>query len=245
MPDDRPALTAEAFAPVTPAAHRSLVDQVMDAIVEALARGLFLPGDRVVEAEIARRLNVSRIPVREALRRLESQSVVTSEKFRGMRVMRVDAERLEQILRVRLALEKLAGAEVIARLAAGTARLDAMQETLAAMHAAARAGDRFAVARLDTEFHRRLCLLSGNDVLLNSWEPLSRQMTIIFGIAAQHKPLRGVAAEHDAVVTALAARDLARFERTIEAHILAQNRALDFEAMVGQLRRTDARAVAP
>jgi DNA-binding GntR family transcriptional regulator len=59
--------------------------QVVDAIVEATATGVFLPGDRIVEAEVARALNVSRIPVREALRILESQGIVVNERYRGMR----------------------------------------------------------------------------------------------------------------------------------------------------------------
>ena len=63
---------------IAPLSVKTLVDQVVDAIVEATALGVFLPGDRIVEAEIARSLNVSRIPVREALRLLESQGVVVS-----------------------------------------------------------------------------------------------------------------------------------------------------------------------
>jgi DNA-binding GntR family transcriptional regulator len=88
---------------------KSLVEQVVDAIVEAAAKGVFLPGDRLVEAELARSLNVSRIPVREALRLLESQGVVVSERYRGMSLMSVDIERLEKILKVRLALESSPG----------------------------------------------------------------------------------------------------------------------------------------
>jgi DNA-binding GntR family transcriptional regulator len=109
----RPILTR-----LAPLAAKTLVDQVVDAIVEATARGVFLPGDRIVEAEVARALNVSRIPVREALRLLESQSVVVSERYRGMRLMSVDIDGLEKILRVRLVLEMLAGAEVMQRVAA-------------------------------------------------------------------------------------------------------------------------------
>ena len=50
-----------------PLAAKTLVDQVVEAIVEATATGVYLPGDRIVEAEVARALNVSRVPVREAL----------------------------------------------------------------------------------------------------------------------------------------------------------------------------------
>ena len=53
--------------PLTP---KTLVDQAVEAIIQAAATGVFLPGDRVIEAEVARRLNVSRVPIREALPRI-------------------------------------------------------------------------------------------------------------------------------------------------------------------------------
>jgi len=225
---------------LAPLTAKTLVDQVVDAIVEATARGVFLPGDRIVEAEVARALNVSRIPVREALRLLESQSVVISERYRGMRLMSVDIDGLEKILKVRLALEQLAGAEAMARIAQGEATVAPMAEVLARMYAAAAAEDGFAVATLDTEFHRALCRLSGNDVLVRTWEPLSRQLTIIFGLATLRKTLREIVAEHDDVVAALQSGDRAGFDRLMEVHILEYTRAVDYEDLVAQLRKIEA-----
>jgi DNA-binding GntR family transcriptional regulator len=237
-PPDRPRPT---LTRLTPLAARTLVDQVVDAIVEATARGVFLPGDRIVEAEVARALNVSRIPVREALRLLESQSVVVSERYRGMRLMSVDIDGLERILKVRLVLEQLAGAEVMRRVAADPAVLVPLEAALAALHAAAAAGDDFQVAALDTAFHRCLCELSGNEVLVRSWEPLSRQLTIIFGLATHRKTLTSIVAEHDEVIAALRAGDRERFDRLMEVHILEYSRAVDYESLVDQLRRIEAR----
>ena len=89
---------------LAPLTQKGLVNMVVDAIVEAAATGVFLPGDRIVEAEVARALNVSRIPVREALRLLESQGVVVSERYRGMSLMSVDIDRLESEGRIAPAL---------------------------------------------------------------------------------------------------------------------------------------------
>ena len=63
----------------------TLVEQVVDAFVKAAAEGQILPGDRIVEADLAKALNVSRVPVREALRLLESQGIVVNSPYRGMR----------------------------------------------------------------------------------------------------------------------------------------------------------------
>jgi len=233
--------TRQGLSKLTPLEARTLVDQVVDAIVEATARGEFLPGDRIVEAEVARALNVSRIPVREALRLLESQSVVVSERYRGMRLMSVDIHGLEKILRVRLALEQLAGAEAMLRIANGTTDVTLLERILAQMHAAADAEDSFGVAKLDTEFHRCLCQLSGNEVLVRSWEPLSRQLTIIFGLATLRKTLKSIVAEHDDVVAALRKGERAEFDCLMEVHILEYTRAVDYEDLVEQLRQIEAR----
>ena len=225
------------LAGLTPLVAKSLVNQVVDAIVEAAAKGVFLPGDRIVEAELARSLNVSRIPVREALRFLESQGVVVSERYRGMSLMSVDIDRLEKILKVRLALEMLAGHEVMEKLRTDPDTLAPLEKVLGEMHAAARADDAFRVASLDTEFHQVLCGLSGNEVLLRTFEPLSRQLTIIFGLSTMKKGVQSIAEEHDVVAEVLRAGDRQAFDELMRVHILDYSRAVDYEHLVEQLRK--------
>jgi DNA-binding GntR family transcriptional regulator len=229
------------IAGLMPLTAKSLVNQVVDAIVEATAKGIFLPGDRIVEAEVARALNVSRIPVREALRLLESQGVVVSERYRGMRLMSVDIDRLEKILKVRLALEKLAGAEVMQRLKSDPDVLKPLERVLARMHEAGDAEDGFRVASLDTEFHLCLCQLSGNEVLARTFEPLSRQLTIIFGLSTMKKGVKSIVCEHDEVVEVLKAGDQAAFDALMEVHILDYSRAVEYEDLVEQLRKLELR----
>ena len=224
---------------IAPLSVKTLVDQVVDAIVEATALGVFLPGDRIVEAEIARSLNVSRIPVREALRLLESQGVVVSERYCGMRLMSVDIDRLEKILKVRLALEKLAGAEIMALRSEKPGYLQPLDEVVKAMHAAAAADDKFLVASLDTEFHLMLCSMSQNETLVQSWKTLSRQLTIIFGLSTLKKDLRGIVAEHDDVLAALRSGNSSEYDRLMEVHILEYTRAIDYGALVEQLRKLE------
>lgn len=229
------------LANLAPLAAKTLVDQVVDAIVEATAKGIFLPGDRIVEAEVARSLNVSRIPVREALRLLESQGVVVSERYRGMRLMSVNIDRLEKSLKVRLALERLAGAEVIKRAKADPSVLAPLEDVLAQMHKAADAGDKFLVASLDTKFHLCLCQLSENDILVRAWEPLSRQLTIIFGLSTLKKGVKSIVAEHDDVLDAIRKGDVDAFDKLMEVHILDYSRAVDYEKLVEQLRKLEDR----
>jgi DNA-binding transcriptional regulator YhcF (GntR family) len=98
-----------------PVQPRTMVEQAAEAIVAAAARGAFLPGDRLVEAEIARDLGISRVPVREALRLLESQGIVNSTPYKGMRLMEVTNAGVAALMRVRLALETQAIGEALAQ----------------------------------------------------------------------------------------------------------------------------------
>jgi DNA-binding GntR family transcriptional regulator len=230
-------LLADGNPPVlAPLTARTLVEQAVEKIVEAAARGVFLPGDRIVEADVARQLNVSRVPVREALRMLESQGIVVSVPYRGMRLMDVSIARLEKVLKVRLALEQLAAEEIRRQAETDDGVLAPLAEIVESMVVAARRRDRYEIARLDTAFHRRLCVLSGNDILLRTWEPLSLQLTIIFGLSAMQKDLMPIAAEHSEIVSALktgSARSLAALMRV---HIVDYTRALDHEGFIDRLR---------
>ena len=174
--------------------------------------------------------------MREALRLLESQGVVVSERYRGMSLMSVDIDRLEKILKVRLALEKLAGAEVMERAKSDPAIYGPLEAVLDEMHDAGDADDGYRVASLDTKFHQCLCELSGNDVLLRTWQPLSRQLTIIFGLSTMKKDVRSIVDEHDEVIAALKKGRRAAFDRVMEVHILEYSRAVDYEHLVEQLR---------
>jgi DNA-binding GntR family transcriptional regulator len=228
-----------------PLESRTLVDQVVDAIVEATATGVFLPGDRIVEAELARAFNVSRIPVREALRILESQGIVVNERYRSMRLMDVSLDRLEKILKVRLALETLAAREVLEANARDAAVLGPLEDIVRRMHAAGATGDAYGVARLDTEFHRTLCTLPGNEVLLGLWGTLSRQLTIIFGLSTLQKDLDLIVAEHDELLKALQSGDAERLQALMKVHILDYSRALDYEEIVRRQRSAKPDAARP
>ncbi len=192
---------------MTPLVPRTLVEQAVEAIMLAAAAGDLRPGERVVEAEISRELGISRVPVREALRLLESQGLVENIPYRGMRLMTVDAEQVRNTLEVRFALERLAVEKYLD--AAETRKIDLapLRQSLDAMNQAARNGDSYGLALADTGFHRALCGLTGNRVLVDTWEPLSRRMTVIFGIAATRKAMRGIVEEHEDLLAAIERRE--------------------------------------
>jgi DNA-binding GntR family transcriptional regulator len=233
------AAAARRLLPVQP---RTMVEQAAEAVVAAAARGLFLPGDRLVEAEIARDLGISRVPVREALRLLESQGIVVSTPYKGMRLMQVTNRGVAELMRVRLALESLALREALIngpppdRLTALRRAAAAYRDTSAARAGAGGGNDGAAAAAADEAFHGELCRASGNATLLALWQSLARQLAVLWGLAAPFKDPGEVAREHDAIVEKLVARDGAGAEAALAEHI-GWHLRFDFEATVEQRRR--------
>lgn len=215
----------------------TLVEQIVDSIVQGAAEGRFLPGDRLNEGEIAQELDVSRVPVREALRLLESQGIaVKPAPGRGLVLMPVTAKRIHEILVVRATLEQLAAQEVVRDKHRVAAVLNDLKIICAEMKLAAQHSNGYQVAKLDTSFHRVLCRHSGNEVLLQIWETLARKLTIIFGLSALQKNLNAIHREHMDLMKALETRQGKRVAAAIEDHIIIQTERIDYEAIVARRR---------
>lgn len=136
--------------------------------MDHIAAGHLAPGERLVETRIARELGVSQGVVREALRQLQVQRVVEHRPHQGCRVRDVDQRELDDVARVRAALEGEAARLAAARGAEAAPLLAAVD----AMRCAAVAGDSATWAREAVRFHRGLVKAAGNPVLLASWEGL-------------------------------------------------------------------------
>jgi len=218
-----------------------MVEQAAEAVVTAAARGAFLPGDRLVEAEIARDLGISRVPVREALRLLESQGIVVSTPYKGMRLMQVTNRGVAELNSVRLALESLAVREICAQAAGGggSALLSTARRAAAVYESALDGEDRGAIVAADLALHGELCRLSGNAVLHGLWSGLARQLTVVLGLGLGVRPGPVVAAEHKALIDALAAGDAAAAQAALEHH-LSWHESVDFEGAIAA-RREDQR----
>jgi DNA-binding GntR family transcriptional regulator len=133
---------------------------VVEWIRQRIRRGRFVPGQRLVEADIIRELPATRSRVREALQRLATEGLVTIEEFRGASVKDFTRDELRQMYRARMALEGLAAGDFAAadkpelkrRLMRLQAELNDVEETI----------DRERFARLNDEWHRLIIEGSGN-----------------------------------------------------------------------------------
>ena len=232
---DRPKNDAAAWPQLEP---RTLVDRVLAVIVAQAARGVILPNDRIVESDLARRLGVSRVPIREALRRLESQGVVTDEPYRGIRLTPVTNRRVRELIEARATLEITAAHAAVDAGRHGRPWTDRLRDAVLEMERTAEQNDAYGLAAMDTEFHRAMCRLGDNEVLLDLWQTLAQQITIIFGLATTGRPMPAIVAEHHELLNTLESGNKERIARTLHQHITVMNLAVDFEAIVEQRRRS-------
>jgi DNA-binding GntR family transcriptional regulator len=212
-----------------------MVEQAAEAIVAGAARGIFLPDDRLVEAEIARDLGISRVPVREALRLLESQGIVVSTPYKGMRLMQVTNRGVAALMQVRLALETLAVKEALAQ-PGGPERFDRVRRAADAFADATQASDPALRVMAEQEFHAELCRASGNAPLLALWQSLARQLAVVWGLALQLQNSAPESDEHYVLIEALESGDERGALATLVAHI-EQYATMDFETLITERRR--------
>lgn len=205
----------------------TFVDHVVSAIVSRAALGKILPGSRINELGLAKELGISRAPIREALRMLVALGVVENTPYQGMRLAPLTPERVRQINRVRLELERLSLREA-PDLVRSEQVQSALQDILEDMKTAARKEDRLALATLDADFHETLMRASNNAVLLKLWQMLRPQLVIIFGLATLKKSLRKVVDEHRTLLGGLSSLNADKVAGLMEEHILADNLSIDF-----------------
>ncbi|KNC10441.1 GntR family transcriptional regulator [Pantoea sp. RIT-PI-b] len=216
---------------------RTLVDHAVDAILSAASRGLILPGDRIAEPELVAKLGMSRVPIREALRILESQGIVTSEPYKGIRLMEISHQRLEQIIDVRIPLETLACRRAIEAGRNGAEQLNQLYQGVAQMQAMMQNDDVYGFASADTDFHRTLCSFAHNPVLSNLWESIARQLTVIFGLSTMGKSMSDIIEEHQRLINVFADGDVAKMTDEVENHIRIQALDVDYETLITQRRQ--------
>jgi DNA-binding GntR family transcriptional regulator len=177
------------------------------------------PDERVNEVELARRLAVSRTPLREALNRLASEGLLVTAPNRGFRSRPLDtkevfdlyeARRIVEVAGVQLACERAAASDI-----AALARF--WDEAIARGE---RQGSATQLVELDEQFHERLLGLAGNAELARALERINAHIHFVRWIdLGREERRRGTYAEHRALLDALAARDAERCTAILGSHI--------------------------
>jgi len=186
-----------------PATRPTLATRAYEDLKNLLMKGAYTPGDFLTEGELARRLHMSKTPVRTALTRLEMDGFVTVSPQQGIVVRESSIHEVLDLFDMRMALETF----VVRRLATTITpeQAERLRANLDAQTKALKEQDNQTSTRLDTEFHLLLCEFSGNNEIREVMERLRGKLhRIILGI--QNKNPARIAdgcREHEAIAEAI------------------------------------------
>ena len=199
--------------------HRTKGEFVYRTLRNAIVKCELPPGERLVIDDLARRLEVSSIPVREALQLLQSEGLVLMVPHVGATVAAISHESVTEVFTVMEGLESVA-----ARAAAERARpedLDALHEIVTAMDRALAAEAHEHWAELNTRFHATISRLTGMPLLqemmervLDRWDRVRR---FFFTGVLVHRAEQAQR-EHHELLDAMRAKDWERLDDTIRGH---------------------------
>lgn len=221
--------TAQPAVPSIPALSmaraQSLAEQAANAIVAGISAGALLPGQRIIETELASLLNMSRVPLREALKILEAQGILESVPHRGTRVATFDDLRVNQICQARIALERLALADAAPICKRDPVVLARLEQIIVDMERSAERLEWIEISKADLSFHREICRLSGNAIVATLWEALARHVFIVFGHEIRdERDAKVMGPQHRRLCDLLAKGDVDKLHQEIENHILRLRR---------------------
>lgn len=198
------------------ARHGATADIAYWTIRDAIRSGVIQPGDRLIELELAAALDMSRTPVRDALRQLESERLVEKGPSRGFVVPTMTIDDIVEIYEIREVLEGLAARRAAMRM--GPAEIDALQETIERAERARDAGDLTVLWQASNAFHR----------LLRGGARNARLPRLLALMLDAHRSLRlhefapervdTAVAEHRAIYEAIANREGDRAEQLAREH---------------------------
>lgn len=193
--------------PEVPNGEEARAELVYQLVLEGIVTGTFEQGMRLRERELSEKYQVSRIPVREAIQRLEQDGFVATFPRRGAVVRRLTLADVNDLFDVRLCLEtfaaKAAAMRVAADVSAGRLPELRLPELLAASRSAIEEVRPQQILLLSSEIHSEIGRLSGNRLLMDSMKPLLGRMRWIFGLA-QNRSNELQHEEHAALCSAIA-----------------------------------------
>jgi DNA-binding GntR family transcriptional regulator len=196
----------------------TLRERTLQSLRSAITSGQYRPGDHLGEAELATSLGVSRGTLRQALRHLQQEGLVTAGNRGTIRVSSFSTDEIRELFRVRAALEGLAAIQVISSADRGAA-VDSLRTALERL---VEAGADF-TARVDADlgFHLLLCQLSKNSVLVDTWRQLEGRLRVVIVAAGPIRAQPSLSYEgHSAIIDTIESGSSSAAVDTINQHML-------------------------
>ncbi|WP_051299618.1 GntR family transcriptional regulator [Arthrobacter castelli] len=189
-----------------------------------ILNGVYPPGSRLVERDLADEFEVSRFPVREALRILTQEGFVENLPTRGIVVKQLNRREVEEIFDLREALEGLASRLAAKRVASG--EVNALESLVESSRKALLSGDLDTAHQSNSAFHDEIISFSGNETLQDILGPLMGRLHWIF---RQVSDFERVCREHETLREAIDSGDPDRAAAEAERHVLSyRTRTLEY-----------------
>ncbi len=196
----------------------SLREQALSSLRRAITTGQLTPGTHLVETELSEALQISRGTLREAMRQLQQEGLISAGARGRLSVRHLDNKEITDIFAVRAALEALA-----ARTLAGR---EDRESAVGKLRTAVDDMGRWAASNLDDRieadlrFHRTLCHLTGNTTLLHQWTSLEGSIRMSIMYAGVDRALKNMDAKrHHDIVDAIESGDAERAAAAVRSHM--------------------------
>lgn len=192
-------------------------------LLDRIVNGEYGPGERIVESRLAKELQISQSPVREALRDLAVIGLIDIESRRGARVRRPTAKELRDVSEVRSEIDALAARLAAPRLS--DTALKRLREAHQDMTKCLEAKDYGGMTEADAEFHRIIAYESGNEAIERVFSQLEPFARTYITLTSPNVELGGILREHGGILDALAAKDANLAAERARAHQLSVRNA--------------------
>lgn len=207
--------------------HRpeTLRDHVASLLRQAIISGEYPPDTMINQANVAKKLRISRSPLREALGQLQHEGLITVIPYRGAYVSRLTEADIDELYSLRVALETFGVRRAAERVS--QADVDGLRTIIDHMRAAGEAGDSARLTELDLGFHRTLIRLADHNLLLATWRHLEGRVQRC--LALYHlvmDDLIPLVDTHPGLLAAVAARDAEHAADVLRGHIEAGHRTV-------------------
>lgn len=195
-----------------------LTDQVYESLSHAILTRQIKPGQHLVEQPLADQLSVSRISIREAIRRLAQDGLVEIIPSKGSFVVSLTADDVKEIYQLRSALESIALKEIMSQVR--NEKLTTLDQIVTKMIALEKKEDRLQGAALDNQFHRTFMNLSGLTRTIRIWEQMSTQITmVIYTVSNYYPSYEGLSERHAKLVHLIRSGNIKIADNYLQEHI--------------------------
>jgi len=198
----------------------SLRHQVIDQIINAIAQGNLKPGERIVEVELAKKLGISRGPVREALSTLVQDGILENLPYKGTFVVELNRKEIRDVFTLRALLEEFAVRRIMERDREETARN--LWNVYFELTERVKSRQLNKIAEVDMKFHETLVLAADHHHLYRAWTPLKYRVLLYFilTIEKRYETFDEFLELHAELVRAIESGDTERAVREINRHII-------------------------